>query len=416
MNYIPTNTPIRLEWTVKKGIGNVVEDFSRSEVFLFIETDRDRWAVQCEKTSLGLITAELPNNMAEGVYHVELIWYKGEDALRSIQRTKKECVFAIDENVEHKGNKCVVRIESIASPYGYDGLSAYELAVIGGYTSGMTQNEWSRILYGYQESEANRIVAENTREQNEADRQDNENTRMANEAERESMESMRMEAEQAREQNEADRQDNENTRMANEAERESMESMRMEAEQARESNEDTRQANEAIRQKQEGAKNSKDNESRWGIFNNAEEERAKTFSDKEEERAGTARATESQREAVFVANEGKDSSTDSKSRWGRFNNAEGIRETNETTRKANETTRESNEVTRKANEATRQSKETERIANETARQSKETERIANEAIRQNEFYAFANRVFDGGRADTQFGGARVLNCGGADAE
>jgi hypothetical protein len=254
---------------VKKGIGNVVEDFSRSEVFLFLETDRDRWAVQCEDKGQGLILAELPNNMAEGVYHVELIWYKGEDALRSIQRTKKECVFAIDKNVEHKGNKCVVRIESIASPYGYDGLSAYELAVIGGYTSDMTQNEWSRILYGYQESEANRIVAENTREQNEADRQDNENTRMANEAERESMESMRMEAEQAREQNEAIRLENESsrhaserdrkvnegarranedTRIANEAERESMESLRMEAEQAREQNEAIRQAQEEARQ------------------------------------------------------------------------------------------------------------------------------------------------------------------------
>lgn len=147
MNYIPTNTPIRLEWTVKKGIGNVVEDFSRSEVFLFLETDRDRWAVQCEKTSLGLITAELPNNMAEGVYHVELIWYKNGAELRSIQRTKKECVFAIDENVEHKGNKCVVRIESLASPYGYDGLNGYDLAVMRGEVKpgSITEKEWADL-------------------------------------------------------------------------------------------------------------------------------------------------------------------------------------------------------------------------------------------------------------------------------
>jgi hypothetical protein len=132
---------------VKKGIGNVVEDFSRSEVFLFLETDRDRWAVQCAKTSLGLITAELPNNMAEGVYHVELIWYKGEDALRSIQRTKKECIFAIDKNVEHKGNKCVVRIESIASPYGYDGLNGYDLAIMRGEVEpgSITEKEWASL-------------------------------------------------------------------------------------------------------------------------------------------------------------------------------------------------------------------------------------------------------------------------------
>ena len=158
MNYIPTNTPIRVEWTVKKGIGNVVEDFSRSEVFLFIETDRDRWAVQCENKGLGLITAELPSNMAEGVYHVELIWYKGDAAFRSITRAKKECVFAIDKNVEHKGNKCTVRIESIASPYGYDGLSGYELAVIRGEVApgSITEKEWADVVKSIADEAAER--------------------------------------------------------------------------------------------------------------------------------------------------------------------------------------------------------------------------------------------------------------------
>lgn len=158
MNYIPTNTPIRVEWTVKKGIGNVVEDFSRSEVFLFLETDRDRWAVQCEDKGQGLILAELPNNMAEGVYHVELIWYKGEDALRSIQRTKKECVFAIDENVEHKGNKCVVRIESIAFPYGYDGLNGYDLAIMRGEVEpgSISEAEWANVVKSIADEAAER--------------------------------------------------------------------------------------------------------------------------------------------------------------------------------------------------------------------------------------------------------------------
>lgn len=437
MQYIPTNIKINLEWSVKKGIGNEAEDFSRATVSLFLFNDENRWAVPCTADYTGLVKAELPETLEEGVYSLELVWIKNDKSInetRCVQRTRKTCVFIIDSTVSLAadardvspmpdippitvpGQPVTVKMTTVAAPYGYDGLSAYETAVMRGIQINISEKEWSEILYNYEASEQGRVEAEQEREQNEGIRRENESARNASELLREGQEA-------TRQSNENTRKSNEDTRIANEAERESEESTRMEAEgmrntseQTRMSNEDTRIANEAIRQKQEGAKNSKDNESRWGIFNNAEEERAKTFSDKEEERVDTAQATENQREAVFVANEGKDSSTDSRSRWGRFNIAEGIREANETTRKANETTRESNEVTRKANETARQSKETERIANEAARQSKEAERIANETIRQNDFYAFANRVFDGGRADTKYGqGVRILNCGGANS-
>lgn len=145
MNYIPTNTPIRVEWTVKKGIGNVVEDFSRSEVFLFLETDRDRWAAPCRADDKGLVVADWPK-LEEGVYHLDLIWYKGDAELRSIQRSRKICAFAVDANMTG-GGVITIKVETVASTYGYDGLSAYEIALIRGniLPGTISEREWAHV-------------------------------------------------------------------------------------------------------------------------------------------------------------------------------------------------------------------------------------------------------------------------------
>lgn len=144
MQYIPTNIKINLEWTVKKGIGNEAEDFGRSRVYLFLASDKDRWSVPCEAGSTGKVTAELPETLPEGVYHLELVWYKNEntiEALRAVQRTRKTCVFAIDSAISVQGSKATLRLETVASTYGYDGLSAYEIAVLRGKTS-LSEEEW----------------------------------------------------------------------------------------------------------------------------------------------------------------------------------------------------------------------------------------------------------------------------------
>jgi hypothetical protein len=148
MQYIPTNVKINLEWTVKKGIGNEAEDFGRSRVYLFLASDKDRWSVPCEAGSTGKVTAELPETLPEGVYHLELVWYKNEntiEALRAVQRTRKTCVFAIDSAISAQGSKATLRLETVASTYGYDGLSAYEIAVLRGKTT-LSEDEWVERL------------------------------------------------------------------------------------------------------------------------------------------------------------------------------------------------------------------------------------------------------------------------------
>ena len=161
MQYIPTNVKISLEWTVKKGIGNEAEDFSRSTVSLFLFNDANRWAVPCTADYTGLVKAELPETLEEGVYSLELVWIKNDKSInetRCIQRTRKTCVFAIDAGASMADARAVlpdippiiiniskVKMTTVAAPYGYDGLSAYEICVLRGKTT-LSEDEWAEKL------------------------------------------------------------------------------------------------------------------------------------------------------------------------------------------------------------------------------------------------------------------------------
>lgn len=161
MQIIPTNVPISLEWTVKKGIGNEAEDFSRSTVSLFLFNDANRWAVPCTADYTGLVKAELPETLEEGVYSLELVWIKNDKSInetRCIQRTRKTCVFAIDAGASMADARAVlpdippiiiniskVKMTTVAAPYGYDGLSAYEICVLRGKTT-LSEDEWAEKL------------------------------------------------------------------------------------------------------------------------------------------------------------------------------------------------------------------------------------------------------------------------------
>ena len=161
MQIIPTNVPISLEWTVKKGIGNEAEDFSRSTVSLFLFNDVNRWAVPCTADYTGLVKAELPETLEEGVYSLELVWIKNDKSInetRCIQRTRKTCVFAIDSGASMADARAVlpdippipvllpkVKLTTVAAPYGYDGLSAYEICVLRGKTT-LSEEEWAEKL------------------------------------------------------------------------------------------------------------------------------------------------------------------------------------------------------------------------------------------------------------------------------
>jgi hypothetical protein len=153
MNYIPTNLKINIEWTVMKGVGNEAEDFSRSAVALFLFSEENRWAVPCVADYTGVVKAQLPETLAEGVYSLDLIWVKNDGSVkgsRCIQRTRKPCVFVVDAGTQppagYEGQPVTVEIRTVAAPYGYDGLSAYEIAVLRDTTT-LDEQEWSKGLF-----------------------------------------------------------------------------------------------------------------------------------------------------------------------------------------------------------------------------------------------------------------------------
>lgn len=137
------------------------EDFSMSQVRLFLFNGYNRWVIPCTADLTGLVKAEIPGTLAEAVYSLELVWVKNNKSInetRCIQRTRKPCVFMVDgctepceaeAKPEGEAKPVVLEMSTLATPYGYDGLSAYEIAVMRGTTT-LDEKQWSEGLYNEQ--------------------------------------------------------------------------------------------------------------------------------------------------------------------------------------------------------------------------------------------------------------------------
>lgn len=129
---------IRIEWTILKGTSNVKEDFTRSLLKVFLIGLHDRYLMD-GITVDGVIHLEIPQGMPEGAYSIEAVWVKNGGMLkdtrfndRCIMRSRKDYLFAITEYESEATNigegEVVIRVRSSVATYGYDGLSAYEIA------------------------------------------------------------------------------------------------------------------------------------------------------------------------------------------------------------------------------------------------------------------------------------------------
>lgn len=83
--------------------------------------------------------------LPDGIYGVSAIWKKNEE--RSIARSMREGLFSVVNNQEETtdqggaANIPVLKFHSSAGTFGYDGLSAYELALLKGLTT-KSETEW----------------------------------------------------------------------------------------------------------------------------------------------------------------------------------------------------------------------------------------------------------------------------------
>lgn len=147
MVYIFKDRLIRVEWTIYKGISPVKEDFSRSNVKVFLLGNREKYLLQA-RADKGTLYVDIPSGLEEGTYSIEAIWVKNMDHVfdtRSVCRSKKEDLFSITEFEDEATNigegVVVLKVKTSTATYGYDGLSSYELAVLRGDWNG-TEGEW----------------------------------------------------------------------------------------------------------------------------------------------------------------------------------------------------------------------------------------------------------------------------------
>ena len=258
MKHIGTNQRIDITWEITRGSSGLREDFRRASLFVFLIRDREQ--VPLVYTLEGnLIKATLPEGLDEGVYGLLALWFKpgshpyGLPVRNNLPPCGRMLRSQIDDVVGltalaeeeefSETSRVEVTLRSSVATYGYDGLSAYELAVILGLTS-LPLSEWVANL-----GEMNERIQEV--EDAETARQSAEKQRVAAETGRQSAEEARASAESERQKDEGARQKNEAGRMLSEFQRASAEKKREDNEAGRAKAEEARQKNEAARRENE---------------------------------------------------------------------------------------------------------------------------------------------------------------------
>ena len=215
MKYVGSNQRINLSWTISRGASKVKEDFRRSSLFVFLTSNNEQIPLNYT-LSENAITVTLPTGLPEGVYGLLAVWFKsasnpfegGNDAslppLGRMSRSQVDDLFgitAVSNEADYSESSAVnIEVRSMVATYGYDGLSAYEIAVISGQTA-LRQSEWVSNITELNErlseiesaetlrqtAETSRSSAEGKRVSSEIVRQQNENARQAAEKKRTSL-------------------------------------------------------------------------------------------------------------------------------------------------------------------------------------------------------------------------------------
>lgn len=212
MKYVGSNQRINLSWTISRGASKVKEDFRRSSLFVFLTSNTEQIPLNYT-LSENVITATLPTELPEGVYGLLAVWFKsasnpfegGNDAglppLGRMSRSQVDDLFGItvvSNEADYSESSAVnIEVRSMVATYGYDGLSAYEIAVISGQTA-LRQSEWVSNITELNERISEIESAETLRQTAESSRSSAENKRVSSEIVRQQNEKARQEAEKKR--------------------------------------------------------------------------------------------------------------------------------------------------------------------------------------------------------------------------
>lgn len=212
MKYVGSNQRINLSWTISRGASKVKEDFRRSSLFVFLTSNNEQIPLNYT-LSENVITATLPTELPEGVYGLLAVWFKsacnpfegGNDVslppLGRMSRSQVDDLFgitAVSNEADYSESSAVnIEVRSMVATYGYDGLSAYEIAVISGQTA-LRQSEWVSNITELNERLSEIENAETLRQTAEASRSSEEGKRVSSEIVRQQNENARQAAEKKR--------------------------------------------------------------------------------------------------------------------------------------------------------------------------------------------------------------------------
>ena len=212
MKYVGSNQRINLSWTISRGASKVKEDFRRSSLFVFLTSNNEQIPLNYT-LSENVITATLPTGLPEGVYGLLAVWFKsasnpfegGNDAslppLGRMSRSQVDDLFgitAVSNEADYSESSAVnIEVRSMVATYGYDGLSAYEIAVISGQTA-LRQSEWVSNITELNERLSEIERAETLRHTADTSRSSEEGKRVSSEIVRQQNENARQAAEKKR--------------------------------------------------------------------------------------------------------------------------------------------------------------------------------------------------------------------------
>lgn len=142
---------IRLDIAIHKGMSSCVEDLSRSRVMVLLKNHSNKWPLAFTVDECSHIHADVPGCVGTGAYDVQVVWAKNEDSavkcgcqMRAVMMAQRDAVMGVSADPDEVTKVCDVadvHIVMQSASYGYDGLSAYEMAVFRGKTT-LSEEEW----------------------------------------------------------------------------------------------------------------------------------------------------------------------------------------------------------------------------------------------------------------------------------
>lgn len=155
---------VKIEWHIYKGKESQQEDFTRAQLWLWLVSDKDKVLLSATAED-GVIKAQFDSsmtelNLKEGAYSLKALWVKNRERCElrgemggQLRMAEIRQAFGITVHEEDatpiSGASVVLRMKSMVSSYGYDGLSAYEIAVMRKVTTALSETEYVQMRASY---------------------------------------------------------------------------------------------------------------------------------------------------------------------------------------------------------------------------------------------------------------------------